>query len=143
MLEGLFFDNCFDVYFSEEDKKSESPNMEVYVHPNEMSGWAPKTDMEKLKAIVENNEYTSNVELVYICEVYNLSDDEYETVLKESETEIVEWLKRYKAHYKRKVGSAISIFNKLFGLKRLSTRHLSYKDYVAENYIKQLLMKYQ
>lgn len=35
------------------DKNKGYPKMKVYVHPNEMSGWAPKKEIDKLLEIFD------------------------------------------------------------------------------------------
>ena len=71
-----------------------------------------------------------------------MDDEKYLSILKEAETEIVEWLKQYKKYYKRKRQDASAVFGRLFGINRLQVKHLSYKDYVAENYIRSLIISY-
>lgn len=135
----IWTENCYDVFLRELDKNKKYPRMRVYVHPNEISGWAPKKEINRFLEIARNNSYINNVRLVYSRKVYNMDDEKYLSILEEAETEILEWLKQYKKHYKKSWCNADRVFNDIFGIKRLQRRHLSYKDYVAEKYIWSLI----
>lgn len=141
-IDMIWTEDCYDIFLRESDKNKEYPRMKVYVHPNEISGWAPKKEIDKLLEIAKNNSYTNNVQLVYSRKVYIMGDEKYLSILKDAESEIVEWLKKYKKYYKRRVYDASSVFNDIFGINRLQVSHLSYKDYVAKNYISSLICSY-
>lgn len=138
-INDYFTSNCFYAYLKQNDMKKEYPRMKVYIHPNEFAGWAPKKEIEKLLCIAKENSYTLNEELVYSRKVYNISDNDYLAILKDAEPQIIEWLRSYQKLYRGKMISAPSAFNKVFGIKRISLKHLSYNDYVALNYISQLM----
>lgn len=135
----IWTEYCYDIFLRESDKNKEYPKMKVYVHPNEMSGWAPKKEIDKFLEIAKNNSYINNVQLVYSRKVYIMDDEKYLSILKEAEPEIVEWLKKYKKYYKRRIYDATTVFNDIFGINRLQVKRLSYKDYVAKNYISSLI----
>ncbi len=141
-LEERWTEDCYNVYLRPKDANIEFPRMKVYVHPNEMAGWAPrKKDIEKLLEIAKNNLYLSNVHLAYCQKVYNLDNEQYLKILHDAEEEILAWLLEYKKHHRRSVAGASEAFNRIFGIKRLAVRHLSYHDYVVINYINQLIAK--
>lgn len=138
-IDMIWTDDCYDIFLHESDKNKEYPKMKVYVHPNEMSGWTPKKEIDKLLEIAKNNSYTDNIQLVYSKKVYIMDDEKYLSILEEAEPEIVEWLKKYKKYYKRRIYDATTVFNDIFGINRLQVKRLSYKDYVAKNYISSLI----
>ena len=134
----MFCKDCAYIYLKEKDKQKEYPRLKVYVHPNELAGWAPKTHVKKLLEIAEENSFTRNVGLVYSQKVYILSDEEYLDILKKAEPQIKDWLIEYKKHRGRKRMDPGRVFDELFGIKRLSLRHLGYRDYVASRYVDRL-----
>ncbi len=71
-----------------------------------------------------------------------MDGDKYLGILKDSEQEIVEWLKRYKKYYKRRIYGAVEKFNDIFGIIRVQVEHLSFKDGIAESYISSLISSY-
>lgn len=134
--DDYFSEDCADVFLREKDKLKEYPRLKVYVHPEEMAGWAPYTHVKRLLKIVENNPTIRNVKLVYIEKVYNNIDDaKYLDILKESEPQIIEWLNEYQEAYGDSGETPGEVFNRIFGIKRLSVSHLSYRDYVAIKYV--------
>lgn len=134
----IWTDNCYDIFLRRSDEKKEFPRMQAYVHPNEMSGWAPKKELNKLLEIANNNSCTSDVQLVYARKVYNMDDEKYLSILKEAEPEIVEWLKKYRQFYKGRY-DASEVFGNIFGINRVQMiKRLSYKDYVVSNYFRSL-----
>lgn len=132
---------CYYAYLRSSDATREYPRMKVYVHPNEMSGWAPKKDINRLLQIAQNNPFLVNVCLVYTDKVYNMDDARYLEILTEAEERILEWLAEYKKHHYGHSLAAGMVFQKVFGIKRLKTKHLSYRDYLAISYVDQLVRK--
>lgn len=135
---GPFSKDCAYIYLRENDKHKKYPRLKVYVHPNELAGWAPNIHVKKLKKIAEANPEISNVRLVYSCKAYNISDEEYLNILKDAEPQIKDWLTEYTKYYGRKKGNPAQIFNEIFGIKRLSAEHLGYNDYIATSFINNL-----
>lgn len=142
-IDMMWTEDCYDIFLRETDKDKEFPRMEVYVHPNEMGGWAPKKEIDRLLEIAKNNSCTTNVQLLYTQKVYIMDDKKYLSILQEAESEIVEWIKKYRKYYKRKGCDPSTVFDDIFGINRLQVKHLYYKDYVAKNYIKSLIFKYR
>ena len=114
--------------------------MKVYVHPNEMSGWAPKKDMDRLLQIAQTIPVISNIRLVYMDKVYRMDDARYLEILTEAEDRILQWLAEYKNHNGH-ISAAGRVFQEVFGIKRIKTKHLSYRDYLAINYVDELAKK--
>ena len=133
--------DCFYAYRRSKDVNLKYPQLKVYIHPNEMAGWASKKEIDKFLDIAKENSILSNVRLVYKQKVYNMDDECYLNILKESEEQILAWLVEYKKHHGRRMSAAGKKFNEIFGIKRLQCKHLSYDDYVAINYVEQLVHK--
>ncbi len=141
-INDLWCDDCFYAYLSSKDETKEYPHMKVYIHPNAISGWAPKKDFNNLLEIAKSNSFISDVHIAYLQKVYNIDDNSYMNILQNSEEQILMWLTEYKKHHKNRSHGAAEIFNKIFGIKRLSVEHLYFKDYIVEKYIKELEEKF-
>lgn len=137
---GVFLSNCFYTFLKQNDEQIKYPRMRVYIHPAEMAGWAPKKEIQKLLIIAKENSFTKNEELVYSQKVYNLSEDQYKSILQAAEPQIIEWLIAYRNLYKRKWTNAPARFDRIFGVKRLQCRHLSYHDHVAQRFVSDLMI---
>ena len=134
-----FSEGCAYIYLRESDKHIEIPRFRVYVHPNEMAGWASNPQIKRLLSIAKENSFTTNVDLTYSRKVYVISDEQYYDISEDAKPQIIEWIKAYKKHYGRKSGTAPEAFDRAFGIKRLSNRNYSYHDNVARSYIEKLI----
>ena len=140
-VNNLWGKSCYYAYLQSEDEGVSYPKMKVYIHPNEMSGWAQKEDIDKLLKIAKSNSHLSNVRIAYLQKVYIMEDEQYLKILQEAEGQILAWLTEYQKKHRSNISAAAVTFQRIFGIKRLSVKRLSYKDYIAMNYIDQLIKR--
>ena len=132
---------CYNAYLQSKDEEVVYPKMKVYIHPNEMAGWAQKGDIEKFLKIAKSNSHLSDVHIAYLQKVYIMEDDQYLKILQEAEGQILAWITEYQNKHRSNMSAAAVTFQRIFGIKRLSVKRLSYKDYIAINYINQLIKR--
>lgn len=141
-LNDIWTKDCFYSYLNPKDENEKYPRMKVYIHPNEITGWAPKKDFDNLLEIAKSNSFVTNIQTAFFYKVYNIDDENYLKILHDSEEEILAWLIEYRKHHKNKVCGAAEAFGELYGIKRISLAHLNFRDYVVENYLNKLAQSF-
>lgn len=68
----------------------------VYMHPEEFTGYMKDSDVEKITEILKKNSFVKNVEVTYKKPVLNLTNNEYKKVIRDNFTNIC----KYIAHLK-------------------------------------------
>ena len=84
-----FSEGCAYIYLRESDKHIEIPRFRVYVHPNEMAGWASNPQIKRLLSIAKENSFTTNVDLTYSRKVYVISDEQYYDISEDAKPQII------------------------------------------------------
>lgn len=127
-----FFKYSPYMYLNKGDENNPHARMKVYLSSNEISGHAPEEEIQKIMEILNQCHYIHNIRLVYSWKVYDLSDDEYLSILDQAKPRIETWVQKYLEYgYSRSdIGDNFSI---LFGVKRISNKLSS--DWIAINYV--------
>ena len=68
----------------------------VYMHPEEFTGYMKDSDVEEITEILKKNSFVKDVEVTYKKPVLNLTNNEYEKVIRDNFTNIC----KYIAHLK-------------------------------------------
>lgn len=68
----------------------------VYMHPSEFTGYMKDSDVQEITRILKKNSFVKNVEVTYKKPVLNLTNNEYEKVIRDNFTNIC----KYIAHLK-------------------------------------------
>lgn len=123
------------MYFSEGDVKNPHARMKVYLGSNEISGHAPEEEIQNILELLKKCQHVHNIRLVYSRKVYDISDDEYMSILEKAKPQIEIWTRKY-LEYGYSRSSIGDDFSRLFGVKRVSNRLSS--DRIASYYVNKI-----
>lgn len=123
------------MYLSEGDVKNPHARMKVFLGSNEISGHAPEEEIQKILELLKKCQYVHNIRLVYSWKVYDISDDEYLSILEKAKPQIEIWTRKY-LEYGYPRSSIGDNFSRLFGVKRVSNCLSS--DRIATYYVNKI-----
>lgn len=126
------------MYLYKGDEDNPHARMKVYLGSNEISGHAPEEEIKKIMDILNDCQHIHNIRLVYSWKVYDISDDEYLSILDQVKPQIESWVQKYLEYgYSRSdIGDN---FSKLFGVKRVSNNLSS--DRIAAYFVNNIAQR--
>ena len=123
------------MYLYKGDEQSPHARMKVFLGANEISGHAPEEEIQKILEILKKCQHIHNIRLVYSWKVYDISDDEYLSILDKAKPQIELWARKY-LEYGYSRSSIGDNFSELFGVKRVSNDLSS--DWVSTYYVNKI-----